>query len=102
MFQIDTKFEECAKLMDAYMQTLRQPPESEAENAAPPPPNRMNDINEMVKNMPQSVDGLKDFYNNILEQNKLHSDEPFPTFPDLDLASLQEKKDKIEGILNDE
>ena len=94
MFQVDTKLEECATLMHAYKKTIHQKPAEDEDDE--------QEKTSTVPQMPQSLDEIKNFYNKALEQNKLESHDSFPKFPDLDLASLQEKKNKIEEILNDE
>ena len=109
MFQVDARFEECASLIYAYQKTLEQATTGENKNENPDEhagasdfvadPKQQN-VGEVTKNLP-TLESLKNTYNKLLEENYFDTNEPLPTFPNIDLSSLT-AGNKVEEILKDE
>jgi hypothetical protein len=114
MFTIDTKFDECAGIMKSYRSTLEQldqnneiqPNQATVSPSIPtaeePAEDTIKQYKDFVQKMPDSMDEIKSMYESLYKEKNLHTQNPIPPFPDLDLAGLNEKKSVLEELLKNE
>ena len=118
MLVIDTKFDECAGLMKGFKSALRQLEEnniSEADQQLSASTSlnsekvsetiqedTVKQYKDFVQNMPNSMDDIKDLYETLYKEKNLHTQNPIPPFPDLDMSALGKKKNQLEELLENE